>query len=548
VAEKGRSTQSLANTFPPWSNVRADEQSLGFQLLNAAGKHMDDLHKQRSHIEDNLYLTTSIISDIDVYYRYKLPGTWDFSKEDDDDTEFTFTPPVVSGYYDTTAVRVEVADDNDIESFWYNLQPNRLSLNTTASGEHVLASGHFGEVRFKLPADTSDISGVLYAPNQLTITVDNGTDFVGLDDHNNVRRMLIQVEGETREGAAVTEEIAFVHNETIQTDHDFRSISDYGLRAFGANEPVSTSIIFKSANFNAEDYQINYELDSTIYDDDMPLFWALGSGVTSSTPTLDLNKYDIDDLELRMEGFTTKHSILQQELQSTVGDSITPLDLAVEPHSDRIWVVTSGMLYVYNARMPYPDTSQLSDKDYSAASVIEPNTYYVVINEEVELNYVWRRPTTGMVAHRAWVVKPDGTQKSLEEGSEVVYHTDRSSWVFDEPVKRIMRATEFYTLDQYGDWVFYLETTYTDETTSIDKRIVSVLSQQALAEYNLTTLGLTTSVMGVDFDSEDKLWVLDTDGFKHQLDRHWDRMLVDFNKKILYFHENYDKVRIFGGD
>jgi len=542
VAEKGRSTQSLANTFPTWANLRVDEQSLGFQFLNSVGKHLDDLRKQLRHVEDNFYLPSSIISDIDVYYRHQLPRTWDFTKQDDDDTEFVFTAPTVSGYYGTSIAQVQLAVDNDIESFWYTLNPDRLTLETTMSGNHVLASGSFLNVLF---SPSPEMSGLLYSPNRLYVTVDSGVNFVGLDDGQRMRRVVVQIEGLTREGGEVTEEMIFVHNDTRQTYHDFKYVADNGMRAFGALVPENTSIRFKCANFNAEDYPVHYELDSTPYGDDMPLFWALGSGVTNATRTLDLKKYDIDDLGLRMEGFTTKHTIIQQELLDPAGSSITPLDLAVEPYSNRLWVATSGMVYIYSSALSYPNTSQLMGKNYNALSVIELNTYYAVINEEVELNYVWRRPTTGLVAHRVWVEKPDGVKKSLEDGVEVTYHVDPTSWIYGEPQRRRIRPTEFYTLDQYGDWIFSMEVTYTDETTSIDRRIVSVLSQCASAEYNLTSLGLNSPILGIDFDSEDKLWVTDNDGMKHQLDRHWDCMLVDFDKRTLYFREGYDRVRVF---
>lgn len=543
MAEKGRSTQSLANTFPTWSNLRIDEQSLGFQFLNAMGKRLDDLRKQVRHAGDNFYLPTSIISDIDVYYQHQLPRDWEFTKEDSDDTEFIYTPPTISGYYGTSTAAVQIAADNDIESFWYTTNPSRLTLGVSTSGEHVLASGSFLEIQFSTP---TAMSGFLYSPNRISVTVESGTNFVGLDDGQRIRQVLVQLEGLTREGGEVTEEMTFVHNETQHTYHDFKYIEDYGMRAFGAHVPEGTMVVFKSADFYEEDYPVNYELDATPYGDDMPLFWALGSGVTSNTHTLDLRKYDIDDLELRIQGFTTKHTIIQQELLDTSGSAIAPTDLAVEPYSDRLWVATSGMLYVYSAMLPYPETNQLAGKDYKALSVIEPNTYYAVINEEVELNYIWRRPTTGLVAHRVWVEKPDGTKKSLEDGVEITYYTDASSWVYGEPVIRKIRPTEFYTLDQYGDWVFSMEVTYTDGTTSIDRRIISVLSQRASSVYNLTALGLNSPIIGVDFDSESKLWVADQAGNKHQLSRHWDHVLVDFDKKILYFREGYDKIRVFG--
>jgi hypothetical protein len=145
--------------------------------------------------------------------------------------------------------------------------------------------------------------------------------------------------------------------------------------------------------------------------------------------------------------------------------------------------------------------TQLSGKNYDASCVIEPNTYYTTIGDSVDIDYVWVRPALGLVAHRAWVVQPNENKYSIEGGSLVTYHVDSSSWVYGEPSDRKLRATNTFVLSQRGDYIFSLEVKYTDGSTSIDKRIVSVLYKEPQGEFNLTTLGITNA-RGIDFDSE----------------------------------------------
>ena len=97
---KSRSVQSIVNAFPEWSNVRSDEQSIGFQLLNTTGKTLDYLYKQLNKVNSNFFLNTAAISDIDLYYKLQLPMEYEFTKEDDDNTEFFYLAPTVSGYVD----------------------------------------------------------------------------------------------------------------------------------------------------------------------------------------------------------------------------------------------------------------------------------------------------------------------------------------------------------------------------------------------------------------------------------------------------------------
>lgn len=536
---KGRSTQSLVNTYPGWADTRTDEQSAGFQLMNVIGRRFDDLRKQSARGFDNMFLGNSIVSDIDVYYAFKLPGSFEFHKYDDDDTEFIFTPPTVSGILNDTQYAVDIADNNDIETFWYNLDPDRLTLEETFSGEHLIAEGPVIES----PFTPTHPSGELHLTGHVHVELTSGISYVGLNDQQIVRRGLVQVTGTTREGRDVTEELHFVHDDILRTRNEFQTIAENGIRVYGV-EPSGTMMRAYSARFGLSDYPINYQLDEVVTGQEMPLFWSVSTNEETEFSTLELMKYELDEVELRLAGFVGKQTALRQDFVDTEGSGIVITDIAPEPHSDALWAVSEHNLYRFSSDLPYGDLTQLTGKDYQAASVIMPNSYYVLKGEEVQLDYVWRKPTTGFVKHRAWVVKPDGTKKSLELGAEETYRTNETSWVFGEPVRRQIRPTEFYTLDQYGTYVYCLEVTYADDTTSIDKRVVTVVAKQATSEFYLPTIGVVGDITGIDFDSEYNMWLSDSSNNKYRVERHYDKMLVDFDKKVIYFRELYDKVRV----
>lgn len=541
MASKARSTQLLVNAYPAEANIRKDEQSLGYQLFNSVGKIIDDLRIQLDKAEANQYISTSIVSDIDIYYKVKLANSYEFTKQDDDNTSFIFTPPTVSGYIGDVNYSVTIADDNDIESFWYKPVPDRLSLSETVYTDHFIASGLANHSPLSQQVAQS---GLLHIPNQLTVTVASGSSFLGIESNGVIRRGIVQIEGKNRQGADLTEDLIFLQNETRQTLNEFSEVSASGLRVYGINDRDTAFVRFDSAAFNQVDYPIQYELDVTVNKDDMPLFWALGSGEQAGVNTLDVKKYDIDDIEMRIEGFSDKHTIFQQELLDVSETNISPTDMSPEPHSNRLWVCDSDKLYVFKNDFPYPNLQGLQGKQYDSSSVIEPSSYYVVLGDNIQLDYVWLRPVQNVLSHRAWVEKPDGTKKSLESGSEVTYHTDSTSWIFGEPTTRQLRGTEIYTLDQRGNWVYSLEVRYSDGTTSLDRRIILVASKVAETEFSLSTLGISNPIQGIDFDSEYNLWVLDNTGTKYKIDRHHDRMLIDFDKKIIYFREPYSKVRV----
>lgn len=541
MARKAYSTQYLVNAYPAWSSVRTDEQSLGFQLMNSIGVLFDDLREQNIRIGKNYYLPTSIVSDIDVYYSYQLPDDYIFVKEDDDDTELLYTSPVVSGYADGNVYAVTTATTNSIEDFWYNAIPDRWTLGTVASGAHLLASG----TAATSPLNPLTVSGLTHTPNYLYITVSGSNSCIGLEDNNFVRKGIVQVEGKTRAGADVVEELLFLHDDTIPTKFEYKSIAASGIRAYGIKERDTSHIHVYSANFNRPSYPTSYELYEDTYSEDdeaTPLFWSVGSGYTAGTHTLNLEKYDVS-LELRIEGFTNKQIILQQEVRTSSGVNIVPRDIAPEPNSSKLWIVDSGNLYLFNDHLPYPTCNLMETKQYNANSIIVPSSYYAVVGETITLEYVWMRPTVGLVRHRVSVVHPDGTKYLVEEdGTEIAW--DSTVWVYGEPLNRVIRPSSSPQLTSRGQYIYTLEVYYTDDTSSIDQRIIYVVNKDALADYSLNSISPSCTIRGVDVDSEGFVWVIDDAGDKFRIDLHYDNMIIDFEKKVIYFREGYDRIRV----
>ena len=537
-SKKHLSTQSIVNAFPDWADIRMHEQSMGYQFANSIGKNLDDLLKQLQRINANYFLPTAIVSDIDVYYRIDLPSSYEFVKADNDDTELLYTPPTVTGVIGTTAYTVTVSGKNNIEDFWYNSVPTRLSHVDTASGIDLIASGYF----FQSPLRSLLRTEFIEVPNQLYVTTSGGILYFGTDEAGFAFRTIVQIAGEDRQGDFQVEELYFVHDETLRTRTEFRTVS--GVNCYG---PDDIFLTVKAAGFEHNEHPVVYQgIQETNYLEDMDMFWALGSGTFSGT-LLQLKKYDADDIQFRLNGYSGKFAFWETELLTTAGDrAVHPIDLAVEPWSDRVWVVDSGSLYVYNTDIHYPDTSVFPRRDYDAAAVIEPSWYNLVVGETVSIDYFWRRPVQGMKAHRVWVEKPDGTKKSLEDGSEVAYHTDTTSWIVGQPLRRKLRPTEEYTLDQRGDYIYSLEVKNIDDTTTLDQKIISVLSKKALRQFGLASIiGTHNPIIAVDIDSEYKIWVKDSSGKKYQLKEHFDNMIVDFGRRRIYFRENYDRVKVY---
>jgi hypothetical protein len=558
-----RSNQAIVNAFPPWSRIRDDEQSFGYQILNLV--NFDDLQEQLQNLSDNFFLLSSHVEDPDVFYTTSLPSTYTFVKEDSDTSSLPFTPPTISGILGGSSYLLQVSDENTLEHFWYKTPPYSFSVDNELGESTVLASGQLTQTIFTPLL----VSG--FNTNKLTIKLSGAQSCIAIEDENLIRRAIVLLHGKNRQGMEIWEEIPLFFDTIQQTMNEYSYLyPDNGIRVVGV-QPNTAEFLLTTANFNSEYRPISYELDTTKEDNPMPLFWALGKS-SEGYSTIDILKYQAETIELRLEGYIDKEVMFQQELYDTAGNHINALDFVTEPFQNRMWVVDSEKIYIFSTDFPYPNLSQLTKKQYDAASIVEINTNTAVLGDTIEVNYTWAKPTNGISAHRAWVQKPDGNKFSLEYGSEVAYHTNTSSWIFGDPNDRRIRAPEFYVLDQLGDYIYTLEVRYTDGTSSIDQRICSTLFQKAIQEYTFASLYESGNILGIDIDSENKIWLLATvlssradygsgtfgsaiyggegEGAMMEEQRlrllpFYTSLLIDFDNKVLYTREAFDSIEVF---
>jgi hypothetical protein len=541
VPKKAFNTQRLTNTYPLWSNIRNDDQSLGYQLFNySAGKTLDHILEQLENTKNSYYLSSSNPSDLDVYYTIKLSDTYEFTKLDDDDTELLYQTPTVSGTVSSTNYSITVASGNNIEGFWYDAIPSRIELGATYSGAHLLFSGVVSESPF-IPLTNS---GLAHIANQLTVTISGGSSYYDYTE-GQTRIGTLQLDGYNREGLYLTEESYLTHDSTNKTLHEFASVS--GMRVYGVEDPDEAFIWVKSADFNNTHYKTAYDLGWSINGQPCPYFWSLStySGISYKS-TLDLVKYDVESIDILLAGnFVDRSPEVCIEALDQSSQPLSLLDLAVEPNSHKIWAVSPTKLYCYEDSVPYVDTSKLILKQYNAVSQIEVSSEYILRNENVTLEYVWRRPTVGVIKHRVWVEYPNGVRYSVIEGSITTYTTGEDSWDWGEPITRYLRSSDDFSFSTYGEYVFTLEVYYADGTSSIDQRIISVVYKNPIGEWSFAGTGIYRNIVGIDIDSEGKLWVLNDQGGKHEIVLHYDNMIIDWKDKTIYLRDLYDAVRVF---
>lgn len=557
MLSRAQITQRLLNEFPNWSDIRNDEQSYGAQFLNVIGTQLQDLHEQLKTLGNNYYLTTANKKDIDLVYKMQLPLTKIFELANNDPNNPIYIAPTVSGLVNTQWKNIVIASGNDVESFWYQQVPTRIDCVSypvtnliTDDLSNNIYSGIATFVEANSPLTTVSGINIDYPQGQLWAEIINGEQFLNINNQGQATRGSITIVGTTRKGQADTETIIFLHNEIQRTNKEWANIERIYINDILTDQAklrlmqhrfgrTSSPQILPPADFN------NLAV-SPSSKEDIDLFWDVGIN-TAGKGILQLLTWQVDEIRSRISGLLGTQVLRSFELlDKNSANILTPIDIAIEPFSHRVWIADSNNLYVYDTEQTLPNMRVLNKKNFDAMAVIEPSSYHITKGDSVELSYVVRRAITDVVKHRVYVYAPDGTGFTISNGAMIPLDLS-NSWVYGATIDRNLRASNIFTLNQRGDWVWNLDVEYTNGAIENDQRIISVDSKIAMASFSLSNCVTGAIIEGIDFDSDQNLWVLiNTSGVRTKLKivPHYDVMLIDYDNKVLILREPYSQVRV----
>ena len=535
--ERSRLTQEIANAFPLESAIRANDQSQGFTLLNTLALQQEEILRQVKEIGDSYYLTTANLNTIGNLWIYDLGTNFAFA-DDPNNSAFSFLRiPTVSGVTTSgTIVDVDVVTDNSLQALQL-APPDRFTLYLATSGVNTLWSG-FGKDTYNTTIESP------VHPSNLNITLVSGENYLRLDPGGEVRRGRLQINGTSFSDIESSEAVVFLHDDkrpTLKLWKNIDSIAALDLL------PDTIFITIKDNDFNNPPYRDIWNWEQNNQRELTDTFWTLentGTGYTS----LSKQGYAIKGLTDRITGLDlTLETVQQNALLTSSGVALAPLDLAFKPYTNLVYIVDKSTIYVYDDKITLPSGAKLSKarETPNRLAIIEASTHWAKHGEEVNLDLYFARPINAIIKHKLLIEYPDGKASGINNG--VLYTpTDKAVWVPGDPVNRRLRPTETLVLNQFGEYVFTLETHYRDNTKDWDQVIISVPSKKPLVETSVhQLLKPNTTISGIDFDTLTlKPRLLGNDGTRYLLNEHKDLMLVDFSNKQLYFHEDYDSVRV----
>ena len=528
--KKFPSTQEMAGIFPPWAKIRRDDQSIGYTVLNSLAYHVDKMDKTLFKQERNTFLQTVNLDEIDTLFKVLLPAIFEFTEDTTDPNFPVKEPPVVSGYVDNTAYLVEPDRTNSVEEFWYNAIPDRHTIDNTVSGEHVLLTFNATEAPLEVELTHHLNNGTFWFESS------GGANYLRVENAKFLRARII-IRGVTRAGLEDSETLVFPWESKQRTYKEWKLITK--IEVFDMEDDVNITV--RSGDYDNQPYLDSFNLAFSDNRRKIDTFWGLGT--VEGNPTLDLITFQSDEWEVIVAGYPDKQIVQSWETLDQNNLPVTGIDLAMERFSNRGWIVTA------DAQLHYYD---FSEDIVSGVDLLKPRTSGAHIDFDYDTRYLikdeyftftpWHaRPLKEINSYRIWYQTPSGTKYGILNGATVSYSSNFT--VVGRQFSRTIDDRISIQLTERGEYLFVIEATFIDGEVQQARVIAKTCSKTPLASLDLSA-DITSTVSGLDFDSDQTLWVRDITGAYYQIGFHYDTMLVDYNNKILYFREEYDSVDV----
>lgn len=554
-------TQRTANRVPPWSDARLLPFSVMQQILNPMATAIEDLYQYAADGNKNRFLTTANLDLMDVAYILRLPNDFEFGSYKGNIQNSAYVAPQAKTVIGGLDVWIEAV--TTIEDFWYNSLPTRALHGATE--RRLLVRSVLEETTLEdLPSATLD---AITHPTRLIVTITGCSTFVDLS--RRTESSFLMLTGVTERGLEETELLVVPYNGVFLTKKIWKtltSIESYGL------QPLIGTILVDCFAFNKGREVDKYQIYVTPFIEKL-MYHKLGShdfmeGTYSTHQQMTVTADTLGDL---YSGVDVLEVVREVELLYN-GENLVLHDMAIQPFTGRIFALSDDAIYIFDQYANLPDYRGLGAKTPGVSMVIDVDKYDFIRGESVTLRPRWRKPSERIYRNRWSVQKPDGTVAYID--IEGVESSDASgAWIsnktytelvfgpFDSSGGEIDKQAIQYVLSQRGTYLFTLETQYTSKTVEKDVVPLHVHYKEAVQKLRLPSQLQFGD--GIAFDADQKLWILrrigegypydlpyaygqqyDITGCAYEVRLATDNMLVDFENKVIYLHEEYDSVEV----
>lgn len=530
-------TQRLLNEAPSWTRARRSPVSVAQQICNIPALEIEDVYKQLSHELDNSRLASCDPSLTSLLYKVSLPGRFEFNTEEDQSRYPLYYTPSVWAEIDGVEVAISQASENSIKSMFYTDPPTRIEY------------GERSELWIEVipPTPVSSLSNL--SPEELPI---EGFLYVTLagnstwsEEYNDILyHSKIYLKGTGLLGETIEETVPLRLNGTYQTRSQWKTLDEFHALHVNSDAEISISVFPFREDPVAHEEEIAIDLDGV----ERTRFYSLNHYSWGSTLAAKRNLVSSDE-QIRM-GLDLQTIDYEFELLDDNSNNISVNAFVFKPWSNWAYVVDNIYLYVYDYRLPFPDVSNLSTTsgDSRLSIRFEGDRQYYTREDDISFFSRTLELTSIPLAVRWTLIYPNGDERRIGIDGSLWDTEIQEGWItnndWDEGKWKEQSIT-LSAMNQPGTYVVQLEAKYKDDGGEIITRSAKEAFIIPAIEPE-TKLLLPVELQGarnIGIDGEGRLWFYNGTSILLSELRH-DYFLVDFEKKELWFKEQYPSVRI----
>ena len=508
-------SQYFLNMFPRSTDARGNYLSVTQQLLNPTALYFDKFERATADAILNFFPQSIACTEWDVTSITNLPYSFNFTKKVSSTGDVSYTPPKVFGISGPEKRKLLVAERNDIQSTEESF-PTRYTKVKEIS---IDASGTYYE--FGLSPIT-EASIQFEEPVNIFLLVDNFTRFVFYNTVDNRRvRTTIRLTGITERDIEEYEEFTPLYNGHYITSKKFITINKVEV-VNGFDEDLDTGKIYLSPipiRLGEDPDEILKDYSFTYVSPDSPpnmkrnVWWQLSrcgnpngsDGAAATVSSLIMYARPTDDPELILNGF---HQLSPQTiwaLQDINGETIEALQIA--SGTDFLFALgypttddSKHYLYMFDKRLEYPslNTIQLLDemtpeyRTYLLLQDYDPSSPNLNAdgNRIIDFAIQCTDPHQDMEQVRVSIIDPANIETYIDIRTLEPVSADAAWGKLAKNDNGWISHSGQYTLTEFGDYIFRVETLYKDGGFDDYRVVVRNLVKKATARYNLSIYGL----------------------------------------------------------
>lgn len=561
--KKYLTSQRARSTFPFNNPVHTDDYSVGGQLFNSLGVGLDQAHQIVQREASKSFITTANTLDIDVFYSVELGDDFSFNVVKgihDSDREYQLPTvtgeiydPVTSGYQ---SYPITTASNNDIESFWYSSYPTRLEvLSGNITYNHELLST-------ALSGYTNTItSGVMPYPTTIDIWVDGIEESFKTNMVTSTTGDILtkaQLIGTNAGGAMIREEISLYRNGLFRSSHAYKTLESVRVLHFTSEDQQPDIIVQAPLMVQANDTNVpcnytwyDYVMPDQRYAEKIPIT-LVNNGTNSYLEYYAFPAARKEDMvELYVSPNPSDMSrYYVKTLLDTNGLAIDAKAFCISKEYERILVVDDTKLYVYDLSPQISDAANLTQTANTDEITIAIEPVSAAPGDTVNVS-AWRSTVHRWpVLYRGYITDPNDNYYTINQNGTITSSSTIPDWEqFNETNNHgPLFPTLSLTPNTLGTYLVTIELKYDDASSTQKVRPLAVLAESPLAELTMPSdvIGSsgTNTLTHIGIDDAQNIWVRTIDGKYHVLRLLKDYAMWDFNGKILYLKEKYDRIQI----